>query len=314
MNRNDCDIARDLMPLSIDGVCSEGSQRFLDEHVTACPPCQSLYGRMKTIQLPEFKAEPNQEAAALKRGLKYLGKRFKALWIALAALVCAFVVLLAAAGVQQTLRSYTTSAPLDMYEVSIYSNDALVSMGVSGTFNQQVYNGFGRDEQLTALVDTGVEAVILTYTVSWFPYQHKEFTDWNRVSSATPAPTIIPFKSKNTGTEDPVKELLNPKQNPEYRFTKMLETNQLCMDDGKLYMLAGWGSVTTTTGRTLLVPQLGMPVYEVRVTDGKEARTIYTRGDEIPNYTADMLDESGLPQSGFLCPSDLEKYADLIIK
>lgn len=314
MNRNHCDIARDLMPLSVDGVCSEGSQRFLDDHVASCKPCDTLFAKMKA-GMPAIQAQPSDEAQALKKGLRYLGRRFKALWITLLALVCAFVMLLVAAGVQQTLRNYTAATPLDMYTISIYSNDALVSMGLSGSFFSQVYNGFSRENQPTILEDTGEEAVIRTYKVSWFPYQHKEIaSSLTEVSSATPAPTTMPFKSKDTSTEDSVKELLNPQWNSDYRFTTMLETQQLCMDDGKLYLLDGWYSVETTTGRTMLVPQLGLPVAEIRVTDDKETRTIYTRGDEIPNYTADRVDEHGLPQSGMICPSDLDKYADLILK
>ena len=46
MNQNNCEIARDLMPLSIDGVCSEGSQRFLDTHVAECKPCQDYFAGM----------------------------------------------------------------------------------------------------------------------------------------------------------------------------------------------------------------------------------------------------------------------------
>lgn len=315
MNQNNCEIARDLMPLSVDGVCSEGSQRFLDKHVEECQPCRDYYSGMKAGTLINMQVEPIQEAQALKQGLRWLGKRYKALWIAIAALACAFVLVLTAAGVQQTLRSYTNNAPIDMYHISIYSNDALVSMGVSGSFFSQVYNGFSRDEEYTTLDDTGKEAVILTYSVQWFPYQHKEIADsLIQNSSATAAPTLVPFKSKSTETTDSVKELLNPKWNSDYRFTKMLETQQLCMDNGMLYMLAGWDSVVSTTGRTLLVAQPGTPVAEIRVSDGKESRTIYTRGDEIPNYTADMRDESGLPQSGCLSPSDLEKYADLIVR
>lgn len=313
MNRNDCEIARDLMPLSVDGVCSEGSQRFLEAHVAECKPCNDYFAGMKTGIL-NIKMEPTQESKSLKQSLRHMGKRFKALWISLAALLCALVLLLTAAGIQQTLRSYTNSAPIDMYHISIYSNDALVSMGVSGSFFSQVYNGFSRDEEYTTLDATGKEAVILTYSVQWFPYQHKEIADsLIQNSFATVAPTMLPFKSKNTETTDSVKELLNPKWNSDYRFTKMLETQQLCMDNGMLYMLAGWDSVVSTSGRTLLVAQPGTPVSEIRVTDGKETQTIYTRGDEIPNYTADMLDENGLPQSGCLSPSDLVKYSDLII-
>jgi len=314
MNQNNCEIARDLMPLSVDGVCSESSQRFLDGHVAQCQPCRDYFNGMKAGML-NIKIEPTQESKSLKKSLRHMSKRFKALWITIAALACAFVLLLAAAGVQQTLRSYTNSAPLDMYTISIYSNDALVSMGVSGSFFSQVYNGFSRNEEYTTLDETGKEAVILTYAVQWFPYRHKEIADsLIRNSSATATPTPIPFKTSNTSKAEPVKELLNPKWNSDYRFTKMLETQQLCMDNGMLYMLAGWDSVVSTSGRTLMVAQPGTPVSEIRVTDGKETQTIYTRGDEIPNYTADMLDENGLPQSGCLSPSDLEKYADLLIK
>ena len=102
----------------------------------------------------------------------------------------------------------------------------------------------------------------------------------------------------------------------DYRFTTGLEFDTLCMDNGQLYMLDGWDSVQTTTGRMLLIPKLGTPVYEVRVSDGKEIRTIYAawRNDEIPNVSADKFDKSGLPMSGILSPSDLAKYADLIVK
>ena len=318
MNRNDCDMARDLMPLSVDGVCSEGSQRFLDDHVAQCPPCRNIFAQMKA-GTPTLQAEPTQEAKALRQGLRGLGRRYKALWITIIALACAFVMLLTAAGVQQMLRNYTNNAPLDMYTISIYSNDALVSMGISGSFYEQVYNGFQRDEQFTTLDDSNTEAVILTYSVSWFPYQHREIANslnenTSVNSSVTPAPTLTPFKSKNTNTEDAVMELRNPKWNSDYRFTKLLETYQLCVDNGMVYMLDGWDSVVSTSGRTLLVAQPGMPVYEIRVTDGKDTHTIYTRGDEIPNYTAGMLDESGLPQSGIISPSDLERYADFIVR
>lgn len=96
MNQNErCDIARDLMPLSVDGVCSESSQRFLDEHVAQCPPCQRLYTRMKA-GMPALQPEAAHEEQALKQGLKWIGRRFRGLWIALTVLLCAFLLLLIA--------------------------------------------------------------------------------------------------------------------------------------------------------------------------------------------------------------------------
>ena len=42
-----CQIARDLMPLVIDDVCSEESRRAVEEHMAGCENCAKLFGDMK---------------------------------------------------------------------------------------------------------------------------------------------------------------------------------------------------------------------------------------------------------------------------
>lgn len=316
-NQNNCDIARDLMPLSIDGVCSEGSQRFLDAHVAECKPCNDYFDGMKTGML-NIKMEPTQESKSLKKSLRHMGKRFKALWITLAALVCAFALLLVAAGVNQVLMNHTEAAPLDMYTITLFRNDALVSTALSGSFYEQVYDGFHRDEYYLTLTETNKDAVILTYTVHWFPYQHKQLAG---AMKTTVFPDPAPTSFKPMGVDAPLVEdgaVLAGTNGwmSDYRFNTGLDFDTLCMDNGQLYMIDGWDSVQTNTGRTLIIPELGTPVYEVRVSDGKETRTIYAawRNDEITNVSADNLDKNGLPLSGVIGPSDLEKYADFIVK
>lgn len=308
MNRNDCDIARDLMPLSIDGVCSDGSQRFLDEHVAACPTCQSLYARMKTIQLPEYNAEPNQEAQALKRGLKYLGKRFKALWIALAALVCAFVVLLAIGGVQQMRWHWTADAPVESYNLQLTRDGIAATLRISSDFPAQTYNGSACDvEYVTDSPEnrTGSpQAVILTYSVSYFPYQAEDILKT--------VPFVQPFQPRPQEFVDT--EYRNPALLlDDFMYQGALHNQRLCVEDGKLYLADKLSSAYTTTGRTLLVVTPGLPVSEIRYTDGKTTFKVYTWGDEIPRTSDERYDEYGLPQSGMITPSDLEKYADYII-
>ncbi len=309
-NQNNCDIARDLMPLSIDGVCSEGSQRFLDAHVAECQPCNDYFAGMKTGML-NIKMEPTQESKSLKKSLRHMGKRFKALWITLAALVCAFVLLLGAAGVNQMLMNHTAAVPLDSYNVRIYRNDALVSMMLSGSFYEQVFDGFERSDEPAVLPDTNQEAVILTYRLNWFPYQHKKIADAMDEGFAS---GLTPFQPQGVRADviyDGAK--LNTNWNSDYRFTSSLDDHQLCMNNGKLYLIGSMDAVQTTTGRTMLVFLPGMPVAEIRFTDGKTTKTIYTWGDEIENIWK-YPDENGLPQSGFLSPSDLEKYSDFIVK
>ena len=316
-NQNNCDIARDLMPLSIDGVCSEGSQRFLDAHVAECKPCNDYFDGMKDGML-NIKMEPTQESKSLKKSLRHMGKRYKALWITLAALVCAFALLLVAAGVNQVLMNHTEAAPLDMYTITLFRNDALVSTALSGSFYEQVYDGYQTDRYYFTLEGEDEEHVILTYIVHWFPYQHKQLAG---AMKTTVFPDPAPTSFKPMGVDAPLVEdgavlVGSTGWASDYRFTTGLEFDALCMDNGQLYLIDGWDSVQTSTGRTLMIPKLGTPVYEVRVSDGKETRTIYAawRNDEITNVSADNLDKNGLPLSGVIGPSDLEKYADFIVK
>lgn len=312
MNQNNCDIARDLMPLSVDGVCSEGSQRFLDAHVAECKPCSDYFSGMKTGNLLSLKMEPTQESKSLKKSLRHMGKRFKALWITIAALVCAFALLLVAAGVNQKLMNHTSATPLDAYTISLYRNDALVSMRLSGSFYEQVYNGFKRTDEPTFLPDSNQGALILTYELSWYPYQHKKIADSLEEGDASGLTSFKPQDVRTDVIYDGAK--LNSNWKSDYRFTSSLDDDQLCMDDGKLYLIGGKDAAISTTGRTLLVLLPGMPVAEIRFTDGKNTETIYTWGDEIENIWANHSDENVLPESGFISPSDLEKYADLILK
>ena len=43
-----CDIIRDLIPLYIDGCCSEESMAAVEEHVKSCRECNKLYEEMKS--------------------------------------------------------------------------------------------------------------------------------------------------------------------------------------------------------------------------------------------------------------------------
>ena len=61
--KNECNVARDLMPLCIDGVASEESQQYVDKHVASCHDCELVYGEMKSA-LPQVTAEKENAALA----------------------------------------------------------------------------------------------------------------------------------------------------------------------------------------------------------------------------------------------------------
>ena len=85
-----CNVAKDLMPLVIDGVASEESQQYVDEHIAECTECALSYGAMK-IELPRISAE--KERAELERAAKKL--RRKRILRAIAASVAGILVFLA---------------------------------------------------------------------------------------------------------------------------------------------------------------------------------------------------------------------------
>ena len=47
MNK-DCEIIKDLIPLYVDGVCSEESKAKVEEHIEHCPDCLMTVERMKS--------------------------------------------------------------------------------------------------------------------------------------------------------------------------------------------------------------------------------------------------------------------------
>lgn len=68
-----CNIAKDLMPLYIDDVLSEESNKAVEEHLTGCSDCREYYRRMHGPDLSETEAEAEEvlgrldEAERLKR-------------------------------------------------------------------------------------------------------------------------------------------------------------------------------------------------------------------------------------------------------
>lgn len=95
--KNKCGVARDLMPLCIDGVASEDSQNLVAEHVKACRECELIYGEMHAA-LPQVNAE--RENAALEKAAKTMHTRrmIRALWAVIMGMSALMIALLANAG------------------------------------------------------------------------------------------------------------------------------------------------------------------------------------------------------------------------
>lgn len=44
---NGCDVVRDLLPLYVDGVCSEGSRALIEEHLAGCEACAAMLEKLR---------------------------------------------------------------------------------------------------------------------------------------------------------------------------------------------------------------------------------------------------------------------------
>lgn len=91
--KNMCEIVQDLLPLYVDGCCTQGSRELVEEHLKECAACKQVFGAMTgdipAPQEPEpeaepIPAEPVQEEPEKKRektfrkGMKKIRRR----WIA----------------------------------------------------------------------------------------------------------------------------------------------------------------------------------------------------------------------------------------
>ncbi len=92
-----CEVIQDLLPLYIDEVCSEESQKVIEEHLQECPKCKAIYINMKDSDavemIPSFADRELQKAESYHSVKKKLFR--KQLLVAVGA-VCAVIILFCA--------------------------------------------------------------------------------------------------------------------------------------------------------------------------------------------------------------------------
>lgn len=71
MNKFDCEIIKDLLPLYADNVCSEKSVKIVEEHLSDCSDCSEEFRKIKECPVvPEVDED-------MKKAVKNAGKRIK---------------------------------------------------------------------------------------------------------------------------------------------------------------------------------------------------------------------------------------------
>lgn len=93
----DCQIIRDLLPLYLDGVCSEPSRRLVEDHLSCCDDCQAVLTQLQQglTPIPEVVAARQQEAKPLLSLARVWQKvRRRSLWkgMLITALTCGLLI------------------------------------------------------------------------------------------------------------------------------------------------------------------------------------------------------------------------------
>ena len=75
--KNECDIVKDLLPLYAEGMLSESSVAFVEEHVKNCPGCADALKELKTEkpQSVTAQSDPAAVSAPIKRIKKRVARR-----------------------------------------------------------------------------------------------------------------------------------------------------------------------------------------------------------------------------------------------
>ena len=120
MNK-DCEIIQDLMPLVIDGVCSEKSREAVEDHVKECPVCAGIYGDLKKELIRE-KAPEKKEKKEVDRSLMALLKKKKVRRFLKPFLLGMLIVVLAVGGVfgYQALSDLQVPLAPDQYDIRLF--------------------------------------------------------------------------------------------------------------------------------------------------------------------------------------------------
>ena len=91
---DNCGVVRDLLPLYVDGVCSDASRALVDEHIASCPECAKMLAQLKDSACED---SLRRETAAVLAPRRWRNRLFAAS-CTLAGFLCVPASLLAAMG------------------------------------------------------------------------------------------------------------------------------------------------------------------------------------------------------------------------
>ena len=91
--RNECNVIKDILPLYVEGMLSEDSISFVEEHIADCPECKAFLEKIKApSDISEDKSVFCEEAMPLKKAKKKFRVRNKILGLVYAILILIVII------------------------------------------------------------------------------------------------------------------------------------------------------------------------------------------------------------------------------
>ena len=137
MNRT-CDIVQDLLPLYIDGICSDASRQMVGEHLKSCPDCSAIWKQLNNTEVEtQLKTEKTgvveRQAKVFKRRSAFAGAIVAGI-LMIPVLICLIVNLAAGSGLSWffiVLASLILAASLIVTPLMIPEHKCLWTLGLS---------------------------------------------------------------------------------------------------------------------------------------------------------------------------------------
>lgn len=116
----DCDVARDLMPLVVDGTASMKSCAMVDEHVGTCDACREMLEEMRQ----EVEAGvPKGDAGPLVKKLRQRRRLRRAMLILLGMALCVVLTLVGWRGWNYYFNDFCVLAEEDSYSITLFTQN-----------------------------------------------------------------------------------------------------------------------------------------------------------------------------------------------
>ena len=267
-DKKNCGLARDLMPLSLDGICSESSQRFLDDHLKSCDKCRAAFNKMSGAEsvVPPQPEPASEEQKALASSVKKTARRMKIRrWLIILLIPVLLITgIFTAHRINDYRMNIEKPLPLANYDISLQRSNHYVALDLN------VYNAPG------------------AYATTHFNYEIITAQTENglkRAAVLTLIPTYCPNRPFNHAQGRIATYSLNGS------FTSMLYAEDTLLytinNEGYYYKNADEGDPFE------LHLTLGMPVCQIRIADETETKVIYTWGDPLQELADDSLHFSG---------------------